>query len=136
MLKTMMIIVAISVLLFSAAGSVVAQTQQEMNQKAVNNYKKADKELNNTYKQILKEYAADSVFIKNLKVSQNIWVKFRDAEVKMKYPDDDYAGTATQMCKAQLMEQITKSRKKTLGVWLTGIMEGDACMGTVKVKSQ
>jgi len=117
------------------SATTVGQTQSDMNQAAVNAYKKADKKLNNTYKQILKEYAADTVFTKNLKASQSLWIRFRDAEVKMKYPDDDYAGTSTPMCKAQLLEKITAARTKTLNVWLTGIPEGDVCAGTVRAKN-
>ena len=118
-----------------AAGPAMAQSQAEMNQQATSKFKKQDKELNKVYRQILNEYSADTVFIKNLKSSQKIWIRFRDAEVKMRYPGIDYAGTATSMCKAQLMEEITKARIKTLKVWLTGIIEGDVCSGTVKVKN-
>ena len=113
----------------------MAQSQTEMNQQATSKFKKQDKELNKVYKQILNEYSADTVFIKTLKYSQKIWIRFRDAEVKMRYPEIDYAGTATLMCQAQLMEEITKARIKTLKVWLTGIIEGDVCSGTVKVKN-
>ena len=113
----------------------MAQSQTEMNQQATSKFKKQDKELNKVYKQILNEYSSDTVFIKNLKSSQKIWIQFRNAEIKMRYPDVDYAGTATSMCKAQLMEEITKARIKTLKVWLTGIIEGDVCSGTVKVKN-
>lgn len=117
------------------SGYVSGQTQTDLTQTAVNAYKKADKKLNSTYKQILKEYVADTVFTKNLKTSQSLWIRFRDAEVKMKYPDDDYAGTSTPMCKAQLLEKITAARTKTLNVWLTGIPEGDVCAGTVRAKN-
>jgi len=118
-----------------AAGPAMAQSQTEMNQQATSKFKKQDKELNKVYKQILNEYSSDTVFITNLKSSQKIWIRFRDAEVKMRYPGIDYAGTSTSMCKAQLMVEITKARIKTLKVWLTGITEGDVCSGTVKVKN-
>ena len=113
----------------------MAQSQTDMNQQASSKFKKQDKELNKVYKQILNEYSADTVFIKNLKSSQKIWIQFRNAEIKMRYPGIDYSGTATSMCKAQLTEEITKARIKTLKVWLTGITEGDVCSGTVKVKN-
>jgi uncharacterized protein YecT (DUF1311 family) len=117
-----------------AAEPAIAQSQTAMNQQATSKFKKQDRELNKVYKQILNEYSADTVFIKNLRSSQKIWARFRDAEVNMRYPNIDYAGTATSMCKAQLMEEITKARIKTLRVWLTGITEGDVCSGTVKAK--
>jgi uncharacterized protein YecT (DUF1311 family) len=112
-----------------------AQSQMEMTQQAVNKYQQSAHELNKIYKQILKEYSTDTVFIKNLKSCQKIWIQFREAELQMKYPGIDYAGTSTAMCKAHLMEAITKARIKTLKVWLTGMTEGDVCSGTVKVKN-
>jgi len=118
-----------------AARPAMAQSQTEMNQQATSKFKKQDRELNKIYKQILNEYSADTVFIKNLKSSQKIWIQFRNSEIKMRYPGIDYAGTATSMCQAQLMEEITKARIKTLKVWLIRITEGDVCSGTVKVKN-
>jgi uncharacterized protein YecT (DUF1311 family) len=44
-----------------------AQTQLKINVTANTDFQKADKELNSTYKKILKEYSTDLVFIKNLK---------------------------------------------------------------------
>lgn len=72
-----------------------AQTQGEMNAAEHNKYVNANKELNSVYQKILQEYKTDTGFIMNLKASQNIWMKFRDAEMKMKYPDreDGYYGT-------------------------------------------
>ncbi len=40
----------------------------------------ADTELNEVYNKILKEYKSDKVFICSLKESQNLWIKYRDAE--------------------------------------------------------
>ena len=56
------------------------QSQGEMNGDAAKNYQKADKELNSVYQKILKEYSEDTLFIKNFKNAQRIWVQFRDAE--------------------------------------------------------
>ena len=121
-------------LLLISVEPIMAQSQSEMDRQAIGKFNKQDQELNKVYKQILKEYSNDTVFIKNLKSSQKLWIRFRDAEVLMKYPDNDYAGTSTPMCKAHLMETLTKARIETLKVWLTGIIEGDVCSGTVKVK--
>jgi uncharacterized protein YecT (DUF1311 family) len=131
--KILFAVIAFFVLI--AVVPATAQSQAEMNQQASSKFKKQDDELNRVYKQILKEYSADTVFIKNLKISQKLWIKFRDAEVNMKYPGGGYSGTSTPMCKAYLMEEITKARIETLKVWLTGIEEGDVCNGTVKVKN-
>ena len=113
-----------------------AQTQLEMNTQAGANYKKADKELNSAYTKILKEYKSDTAFIKNLKASQNIWIKFRDAEMKMKYPDREpgYYGSIQPLCWYNYLEKLTKKRTKELKTWLSGIEEGNCCSGSVKMK--
>ncbi|SFE67470.1 lysozyme inhibitor LprI family protein [Flavobacterium xueshanense] len=115
----------------------IGQTQLEMNATANTDYQKADKELNSTYKKILKEYSIDLVFIKNLKIAQNIWIKFRDAEVNMKYPQREpgYYGSIQPTCWRMYMTELTKKRIKELKIWLTGIPEGDACSGSVKMKN-
>jgi uncharacterized protein YecT (DUF1311 family) len=114
-----------------------AQTQLEMNKEENDSYKKADKELNEVYQKILSEYKSDTIFVKNLKVSQRIWVTFRDAELKMKYPDREpgYYGSVHPMCISVYLEYLTRERIKTLKVWLEGIEEGDACIGSIKIKT-
>lgn len=112
------------------------QTQSEMNNDAAESYKKADGELNKIYKAILSEYKSDTLFIKNFKASQRIWITFRDAELKMKYPETEpgYYGSVHPMCVSIYLEKLTSERVKTLQQWIDGIEEGDACNGSVKVK--
>lgn len=104
-----------------------------MNMQADADYQKADKELNVTYQKILKEYQAKTTFIQNLKVAQKLWIQFRDAEVKAKYPDaaQEY-GSVFPTCWSQEMADLTRARTKHLKIWLTGIREGDVCAGSVK----
>jgi hypothetical protein len=52
------------------------QSQGEMNEDAAKNYQKADKELNDVYQKILKEYKKDTAFIKNLKNPENFGFSF------------------------------------------------------------
>lgn len=113
------------------------QTQLEINADANSDYQKADKELNSTYQKILKEYRADPAFIKNLKIAQNIWIKFRDAEVNMKYParEPGYYGSIQPTCWNMYMTELTQKRTKELKIWLIGIPEGDVCSGSVKMKN-
>lgn len=113
------------------------QTQMEMNQQAYEKYAKADSTLNVIYKRIKKECAADTSFIKNLKSSEVIWVKFRDAEMAMKYPDKTnmYYGSVFPMCWSMDLEYLTNERIKHLMLWVEGIEEGDVCTGSVKVKT-
>lgn len=113
-----------------------AQTQSEMNAAAAKDYEKADEELNAVYQKILKEYDEDTVFTKNLKIAQRIWVQFRDAETKAMYPDKEpgYYGTIHPVCLYSYLQDLTAERTEKLKVWLTGIEEGDACSGSVKIK--
>ncbi len=126
----------ITLVLCISANFSFAQTQLEMNTEAENSYLKADKELNSTYTEILKAYKSDTAFIKNLKTAQNIWIKFRDAEMKMKYPDREpgYYGSIQPVCWYNYLEELTKKRTKELKIWLKGIEEGDSCSGSVKTK--
>ncbi len=113
-----------------------AQTQAEMTADAGGRYLKADKKLNEVYQQILKEYSSDTGFIRNLKISQRIWIQFRDAEVSVKYPDrPEGYGSVEPMCRYEYLEELTQDRIKTLQEWIDGIEEGDVCAGSVKRKN-
>lgn len=112
------------------------QTQEQFTTRAYNRYQKADKILNQTYRNILQEYKSDTEFITNLKKSQRLWIAFRDAEVRVKYPNRG-SGTypsSHQMCWYSYLEDLTKKRTKELSVWINGIEEGDVCAGSVKKK--
>ncbi|HEX8546813.1 MAG TPA: lysozyme inhibitor LprI family protein [Cytophagaceae bacterium] len=112
------------------------QSQADMNREAYADYQKTDKELNEIYKKVLSSYKADTAFIRNLKESQRVWIKFRDAELAMKYPEREagHYGSIHPVCKAYYLQQLTTTRIKTLQEWLNGIEEGDSCMGSVKMK--
>ncbi len=111
-----------------------AQTQVEMNDEAQENYIKADKELNQVYQQILKEYKDDKVFINKLKIAQRSWIKFRDADMEAMYPDEAEQGSVFPACWFMALESLTKERTEKLRIWLDGIEEGDVCAGSVKFK--
>lgn len=113
-----------------------SQSQGDYNKTFGDSYKKADKELNEVYKTILTNYKYDTLFIENLKKSQRIWITFRDAELKVKYPETEpgYYGSVYPMCVSTYLEQLTRERIKTLNQWIEGIEEGDVCAGSVKRK--
>ncbi len=115
-----------------------SQTQIEMNKDAKEYYQKADNELNDIYRQILAEYKSDTTFLNNLKASQRIWIAFRDAELKVKYPEVDprFYGSVYPMCVSNYLEKLTRERINTLKEWIDGIEEGDACIGSAKFKGQ
>jgi uncharacterized protein YecT (DUF1311 family) len=115
---------------------VCGQTGAEMNQKAHVSYQKADKELNAVYQKIVVNYKNDPAFIASLKAAQRLWIQFRDAELKMKYPqrEQGYYGSVYPMCYSAYKEELTRQRIKTLQQWLEGAEEGDVCAGSVKLK--
>ena len=114
----------------------IAQTQLDMNDDAATIFKEADKKLNSLYQKILKDYADDPVFIASFKKAQRCWITFRDAQLKMKYPDREpgYYGSIQPMLETRYLTELTKDRIKALQVWIDGVQEGDLSGGTVRVK--
>lgn len=123
-------VLALSLLFVS---SVYAQTQAEMDGKAKSDFEKVDLKLNRVYRQIMREYSSDTVFIKNAREAQTLWIKFRDAQVDMKYPPNE-SGTVLPMCRYYYMQELTAERIKELMPWVNGVEEGDVCSGSVKMK--
>ncbi len=111
-----------------------AQTQADMNDEAARGFKTADSTLNVLYKKIQKAYTDDSLFLKNLKITQRIWITFRDAELQLKYPASAGYGSIQRMCYALYQTELTEERIKTLQAWLDGVEEGDACAGSMRMK--
>jgi uncharacterized protein YecT (DUF1311 family) len=112
-----------------------SQTQSELNSIQYNQYQKADKKLNEVYQAILKKYKSDAEFIKNLRKSQRIWITFRNAEVKVKFPDREYGyyGSIHPLCISAYLEELTLNRISTLTQWINGAEEGDGCSGSIDV---
>jgi len=104
-----------------------------LNIESGNSYGKADKELNDIYKKILFEYRSDTVFITNLKVSQRVWIAFRDAELNMKFPEREpgWYGSMHPMCVSGYLEKLTRARIKTLKEWLNSVEDGEGCGGSI-----
>ncbi|HEY0042688.1 MAG TPA: lysozyme inhibitor LprI family protein [Flavisolibacter sp.] len=125
-----------SILLIFISSYSFSQTQLEVNEAEHKKFLKADKELNQVYQTIIKEYKGDTVFIKNPKVSQRLWIQFRDAEMKMMYPDREpgYYGSIHPMCWSIYKTDLTNERIKKLKIWLAGQEEGDSCSPSIKVK--
>jgi len=114
-----------------------SQTQMEMNQVINEKYLKADKELNRVYNQILIDYQDETNFLEKLKSSQRLWIKFRDAELEMKFPEPSkrlYYGSMYAMCESGYLEQLTKERTKKLKEWLQPFTEGEGCVGSIKFR--
>jgi len=116
------------------SNALFAQTQLDMNDEAQSQYIQADQELNKVYATILNDYKTDAEFIKNFKAAQKLWIQFRDAEMKAKYPDrsEGYYGSMHPLCWSHYLTELTLERTKKLKVWLVGTgAEGDPCAGSV-----
>ena len=101
------------ILLLISNLSCFSQTQTEMNKTANEEYIKTDSELNSLYQQILDEYKSDIVFIDRLKKTQRIWIAYRDAELKMKFPAKNKQleyGSAYPMCVSIFLKELTEER--------------------------
>ena len=88
-----------------------------MNATAAKRYKTADSSLNAVYKKVKREYQSDTNFIESLKTAQLAWIKLRDAEVQMRYPEKDKRtqyGSVYPVCYYTLMQELTEARTKNL----------------------
>ena len=110
------------------------QSQTAMN-KAYSDFKRADAELNVVYQKILKSYSRETIFIKNFRNAQRLWIQLRDAELAAKYPNRGTYGSVAPVCESIYLETLTKDRIKFLNIWVTGIQEGEVCLGSVRMKS-
>ena len=114
-----------------------SQSQAEMNAEATAAYKTANNELRDVFQQILLTYKSDTIFIQQLKKSQNLWVAFRESELDLRFPAPNKSaeyGSMYSFCSATLLTKIIQQRTKNLRIWLDGIPEGDVCSGSVKMK--
>ena len=100
-----------------------AGTQSELNQCAASELGAADRVLNEVYEQVLREYRTDPSFTDKLKLAQQAWVRFRDAEMEAMFPETDKQrayGTVFPMCSGQWRTQLTQQRTEDLRRWLKG----------------
>jgi uncharacterized protein YecT (DUF1311 family) len=121
------------------AGGLHAQTQADMNQDACAQYKKADQLLNQTYSQVLKDYAKDPEFLTKFKQAQRAWVAFRDAHLAARFPKTNKQaeyGSSYPTCRCAILTELTQQRTKELKIWADGIPEGDVCNGSVKTATR
>jgi uncharacterized protein YecT (DUF1311 family) len=108
-----------------------ATTQSEINVCATDGLKKADAELNQVYQQLLEKHATDKEFVRRLRLAQEAWVKFRDAQVECMYPAShenqlQAEGSVYPMCKDLEITRLIVDRTKTLKRMLNP-QEGDVC---------
>ena len=123
----------IILVVLSLAQLVGAQTQTEMNQKAADDFAKADQKLNDVYKKILFVYSSDKAFIRKFRTAQIAWIKFRDAHLESVYSASNQQieyGSMFPMCYSMEEQKITEERTKQLEEWLNGLDPKNDCPGS------
>ncbi len=123
----------VTLLISFATISTYSQTQLEMNTIAAKSKQSAYDLLDSLYNKILERRKTDTVFIEKFKISQDLWLKFREAQVDMNFPPRErrYYGSMQSMCKSGYMEKLTKERIKTLKKFFQPIPKGEGCAGTM-----
>jgi len=108
-------------------------TQDDETKAAIKEYKMVETELNQVFSKVLMTYKTDVEFIKNIKESQDLWIKFRAAELKAKFPEGREYGSVYTMCVNDFLTEMTNERITTLKLWLKGTYQGDVCSGSVRI---
>ncbi len=115
----------------------MAHHQQTIDARQDGLFKKSQEELNLVYNSVMKEYANDKLFVEKLKVSQEAWLKYRDAYVESVFPEPNKMaayGSICSTCTGLIIQELTEQRTKQLKRWLDGVEEGDSCAGSVHPK--
>jgi uncharacterized protein YecT (DUF1311 family) len=88
------------------------QPKRIMREDAYTIYKHADEHLHEIYQQLLVRKKSDERFIKNLRTAEQLWIKYRDAQFKEKYPQQDLAPDGSTLTKSQLsyLTYLTEKR--------------------------
>ncbi len=87
----------------------------------------ADIDLNNIYKEIIAKYKNNPIFINRLRLSQRLWIKLRDAKVKIYFPKGE------SLCKSTYLAKLTQQRMQKLREWYGN--SNNACSGSVGMYS-
>jgi uncharacterized protein YecT (DUF1311 family) len=77
-------------------------------------YKNADWKLNEVYQQVLAKNKSNDVFIKKLWNAERLWIKYRDAQLKEKYPQVKPASDKSMFTKPQLIYLVILTEKRTM----------------------
>jgi len=105
------------------------QAQSEMNACEADRYAKVDADLNSIYKQVLSKYKSNTEFVEKLRIAQENWLKFRDADITCLYYQEDKLavyGSVYPTCRSQALIHLTMERTQELKRMLNP-EEGDVC---------
>jgi len=111
-----------------------------MNSCARHEIETSDAELNRVYRELQVRYKDDPDFLMKLRAAQSAWIKFRNAQLEMKFPPHPkeryYYGSVFPICSMLYLHQLTNDRLDTLREWLAGGTNGDVCVGSVKLPKE
>ncbi len=97
--------------------------QLELNQCAADKYDAADKQLNDTWKALMKKLKDDKAATAKLRVAQKAWIAFRDAEVEAQFAcaEGDIRvcwGSMYPMLYSAALQELTEERTQRLQKYL------------------
>lgn len=97
-----------------------AGNQLELNACALDEFSKADKDLNETYQSLINRQGYNLVFISKLRLAQKAWVIFRDADVAARFACSEGDvhtcwGSIYTMSVLYRKAELTRERTKHLG---------------------
>ena len=96
--------------------------QAELSQCAYDRYQAADKQLNDTWKQLMAKFKGDKTATAKLKTAQKAWIAFRDAEIDAMFACDAQDrtcwGSMEPMLRNGELAALTKDRTTRLQKYL------------------
>ncbi|MBN1523280.1 MAG: DUF1311 domain-containing protein [Spirochaetales bacterium] len=96
------------------------KSQSEMNQKAQDEYKRAEKNLNRMVKTIIEKYSNNTDVVDNLQKAQDAWKQYREFHMKSIFPGPTYVwGSAYSMSYYIEMSRVTWLRARELYKWVS-----------------
>lgn len=115
MMRYKFIPLVFALLISASSPSVRAQTQLELNDKANAEYRLADKELNQAWTELMPLLRPEVK--EKLITSQNLWIKFRDAEAAAMTQVYE-GGSIAPLITASTLTDITRARTEQLKLWI------------------
>lgn len=117
-MRTTVLSLALGLLLLGAPSASSAQSQQEMNQQADADFRRADEELNAVYNKLIKKVTPEVQ--DRLIDAQLAWIKFRDAEAKARAAEVE-GGSLYPLLYSGSLAATTRQRTKELQEWLDSL---------------
>ncbi len=107
--------------------------QADLNACAKAQLNHSNKQLLQIYQEIIKNYRHNPLLLNRLKESQKAWSHYRDAQLRLLYPQPSDYATVFPLCSAQYLTKLTQERITVLKQWLLGKPEGDVCAGSIRI---